>query len=103
MKMRCILIIFISLFSLPPVLAQSFSITGKIVSTATQQPVPQAEVLLTNTGALYIADAKGNYTIPNLAAGTYTLTAYSVGWGSATQQVTMSKGNAVQDFSLKPL
>ncbi|WP_158453789.1 TonB-dependent receptor [Pontibacter korlensis] len=84
-------------------LAQTFSVTGKITSASAQQPVPRAEVLLTNTGSLYKADAKGNYTIPNLAPGTYTLTAYSVGWGAATEQVTISNSNVFLSFSLQPL
>jgi Fe(3+) dicitrate transport protein len=101
--MRVTLTIVLLFGSYMAALAQSFSITGKVTSTATQQPVPQAKVLLTNTGSLIKADAQGNYTISNLAAGTYTLTAYSVGWGSATQQVTITNSNVVEDFALKPL
>lgn len=59
--------------------------------------------MLTNTGTLLQADAKGNYTIANLANGTYTLTAYSVGLGSTTQQVIVSNGNVTLNFELKPL
>ncbi|WP_276499586.1 TonB-dependent receptor [Pontibacter litorisediminis] len=101
--MRVTLTIALVLCSSLAALAQTFSISGKITSTATQQPVPQAEVLLTNTGSLFKADAKGNYTIADLAPGVYTLTAYSVGWGSATQQVTISNSNVILDFSLKQL
>ncbi|MCX2742067.1 TonB-dependent receptor [Pontibacter anaerobius] len=101
--MRVTLTIVLVFCSSLAALAQTFSISGKVTSTATQQPVPQAEVLLTNTGSLFKADARGNYTISNLNPGVYTLTAYSVGWGSATQQVTISNDNVILDFSLKQL
>ncbi|TPE40262.1 TonB-dependent receptor [Pontibacter mangrovi] len=101
--MRVTLTIALVLCSSLAALAQTFSIAGKITSTATQQPVPQAEVLLTNTGSLFKADSKGNFTIADLAPGVYTLTAYSVGWGSATQQVTISNSDVILDFSLKQL
>ncbi|MCC9168812.1 TonB-dependent receptor [Pontibacter harenae] len=101
--MRVTLTVALVLCSCMATLAQTFSITGKITSASAQQPVPQAEVLLTNIGSLYKADAKGNYTIPGLAPGTYTLTAYSVGWGSATEQVTIGNSNVELPFSLKPL
>ncbi|WP_161889295.1 TonB-dependent receptor [Pontibacter russatus] len=101
--MRITLTIALVLCSCLAARAQTFSITGKVTSTATQQAVPQAEVLLTNTGALFKADARGNYSITNLVPGLYTLTAYSVGWGSATQQVTISNSNVSLDFSLNPL
>ncbi|WP_439881055.1 TonB-dependent receptor domain-containing protein [Pontibacter sp. MBLB2868] len=100
---RCILTIILSFCSLHIVLAQTFSISGKITNATSGQPVPQAEVLLVNSGSLHQADVKGLYQISNLTPGTYTLTAYSVGLGSATQQVTISNANVVLDFSLKPL
>ncbi|RDV17253.1 TonB-dependent receptor [Pontibacter diazotrophicus] len=101
--MRITLTIALVLCSCLAALAQTYSVTGKVTSTASQQAVPQAEVLLANTGTLFKADAKGNYTIPNLAPGTYTLTAYGEGWGAATQQVIISNSNISLHFSLKPL
>ncbi|WP_299761080.1 TonB-dependent receptor [uncultured Pontibacter sp.] len=101
--MRVTLTIALVLCSSLAALAQTFSITGKVNSAATKQPVPQAEVLLNNSGSLYKADAKGNYTVTGLAPGTYVLTAYSIGWASATQQVNISNGNVILDFSLKQL
>ncbi|WP_230679840.1 TonB-dependent receptor [Pontibacter sp. 172403-2] len=84
-------------------LAQNFSITGKITKANTGQPLPQAEVLLTGDGAIAKADAKGIYQFTGLPAGTYTLTAYSAGLGSVTQQVIIGNSNETLDFILKPL
>ncbi|RIJ37805.1 TonB-dependent receptor [Pontibacter oryzae] len=100
--MRVTFIIALILCSLSAV-AQTFSVSGNITSAGSQKPVTQAEVLLTNTGMLVKADSKGAYTIDGLVPGTYTLTAYSVGWGSATQQVSIRNGNAILHFELKPL
>ena len=100
---RCTLTLVLFLCSLHPVLAQTFSISGNITNAATGQPVPQAEVLVVNTAGLYHADAKGNFRIGNLAPGTYTLTAYSVGLGSSTQPVTITDSDVVVNFQLKAL
>jgi Fe(3+) dicitrate transport protein len=102
---RCTLTLIIFLCSLHTVLAQTFSISGKVTNTNTGQAASQAEVLLVNTGSLHKADAKGNYSITNLSPGTYTITAYSAsqGLGSLTQQVTINTANATLNFQLKPL
>lgn len=84
-------------------LAQPFSVSGKITKAGTGQPLPQAEVLLTDKGIIAKADAKGTYQLTNLANGTYTLTAYSEGLASMTRQVTISNGNETLDFVLQPL
>ncbi|GHA63329.1 TonB-dependent receptor [Pontibacter akesuensis] len=101
--MRYTLTTVLFLCSCLAALAQSYSVSGTITNAANGQPVPQAEVLLTNTGNLFQADASGKYSISNLAAGTYTLTAYSVGLGSATQQVIITNSPVILNFILKPL
>ncbi len=101
--MRYTLTLLAILCTLQLAWAQTFTISGKITAAGTQQPVPEAEVLLTNNGSLTKADAKGTFILTNLAPGTYMLTAYSIGWGSATQQVTITNGNATVNFELKPM
>ncbi|GAB3194287.1 Fe(3+) dicitrate transport protein [Pontibacter aydingkolensis] len=100
---RCTLTLILLLCSLQLALAQTFSISGKITNAASGQSVPQAELLLVNTGNLHLADAKGNYQISNLTPGTYTLTAYSVGLGASTLPVTISNSNVILNLELKPL
>ncbi|MFD2245914.1 TonB-dependent receptor [Pontibacter ruber] len=101
--MRLLLTFILVIGSLQLTLAQTYSISGTISNANSKQPVPLAEVLLTNNGSITKADARGNYTISGLASGTYTLTAYSLGLGSATQQVTISNANVTLHFDLKPL
>ncbi|MHC2993234.1 hypothetical protein OB13_17215 [Pontibacter sp. HJ8] len=101
--MRATLSLFFLLCSLQFSLAQTFSISGTILNATTKQAAPEAEVLLIGKGNIVKADGKGNYMIGDLQAGTYTLTAYSIGLGGQTQQVTISDASVTVHFSLKPL
>jgi Fe(3+) dicitrate transport protein len=101
--MRFTLTIFFLLGSLQLTLAQTYHIAGTILNAGTRAAAPEAEVLLVNNGSITKADAKGNFQIKNLPAGTYTLTAYSIGLGSQTQQVTIGSANTTLQFELKPL
>ncbi|WP_347157414.1 TonB-dependent receptor domain-containing protein [Pontibacter chitinilyticus] len=101
--MRVALTSFLVLCSCLTALAQSFSISGNVTSAGNGQPLAQAEVLLTNTGTIAKTNSQGAYQLNNLAAGTYTLTAYSPGLGSQTQQVMIGSSDVVLNFILKPL
>lgn len=101
--MRFTLTIALLLGSLATALAQTFTVSGSITNAGNNQPVPQAEALLTNTGMLVQANGKGEYRIANLSPGTYTLTAYSVGLGSETHQVIITNTDITLNFALKPL
>ncbi|WP_245652231.1 TonB-dependent receptor domain-containing protein [Rufibacter tibetensis] len=84
-------------------MAQTYSISGTITNMAGQQPAPKAEVLLAEKGQMVKADGQGHYLFQDLPAGTYTLTAFSYGLGSLTQQVTITNANVTLHFGLKPL
>lgn len=101
--MRTLLSILFLLGSLQLTQAQTYTISGTILNAGTRGAAPEAEVLLVNDGSITKADARGNFQIKNLPAGTYTLTAYSIGLGSQTQQVTISDANSTVQFELKPL
>ena len=101
--MRFTLSILFLLGSLQLTLAQSYTISGTVTNAGTREAAPEAEVLLVNNGSITKADVKGNFIIKNLPTGTYTLTAYSIGLGSQTQQVTISDANVTVRFELKPL
>ncbi|GGG22168.1 TonB-dependent receptor [Pontibacter amylolyticus] len=101
--MRTLLSILFLLGSLQHTLAQTYTISGTILNASTRAAAPEAEVLLVNNGSITKADARGNFQIKDLPAGTYTLTAYSIGLGSQTQQVTISDDDVTLRFELKPL
>ncbi|MBD1396724.1 TonB-dependent receptor [Pontibacter sp. JH31] len=101
--MRIKLSILFLLGSLQLTFAQTFTISGSVTNAGTKEAAPAAEVLLVNNGSITKADAKGIFFIKNLSPGTYTLTAYSIGLGSQTQQVTVSDAHVSVRFELKPL
>ncbi|MHA6246802.1 TonB-dependent receptor domain-containing protein [Pontibacter sp. CAU 1760] len=100
--MRFILLVFLSFLGLHPVLAQTFSVSGNITNASSGKPVVHAEVILLSTSAITKANAQGEYRFSNLAAGTYSFTAYAEGLGSVTQQVTIQSNDATLHFELKP-
>ncbi|AKQ47526.1 hypothetical protein TH63_06265 [Rufibacter radiotolerans] len=101
--MRLLLTFLFLIGSLQLTLAQTYSITGSITNTATNQAPAEAEVLLVNNGTFAKADRKGNYQIKNLKAGTYTLTAFSLGLTTQTQEITITNADVTLEFALKPL
>lgn len=101
MRLTLTLLLFIG--SLHLTLAQTYSISGTVTNSSTNQVAQEAEVLLVDNGSLFKADRKGNFQISGLKPGTYTLTAYSPGLTTATQQVVLSNQNATLNFNLKPL
>lgn len=74
--------------------------TGQAISGATIKAMQNSNVLDTAT-----TDASGNYTIPELPPGTYTLEASAPGFLRSTQEnVQVIAGqNTVVNFSLSPL
>src|SRR5689334_5975933 len=60
-----------------PALAQSSTIIGTVIDARSRQPVPDAVVTATTPAfqgeQTVVTDAQGNYRIPQLPAGVYTL------------------------------
>ncbi len=86
-----------------PVLAQTtFSIRGRVVDKVSGETLPGATVQVTgegqNTGTG--ADSDGNYKIPNLRPGTYTVQATFVGYKPLTQVVKITTQSIVATFPL---
>lgn len=100
---RYILFFLVTFSCVPELQAQTYAIQGRVTYSETQRPVAQADVLLVDTGQLTKTDKTGNYQFDAIAPGTYTVTAFSFGLGSLTQQVTVTGSNAELNFSLKPL
>jgi outer membrane receptor protein involved in Fe transport len=77
--------------------------TGRIAGRVTEggkDPIPYANVILLGTKQGAMTDEKGNFVIPGVPAGTYTLQAQEVGHGKLTQQVTVNVGQtATVNFS----
>lgn len=94
---------------LSPVLHAQYE-NGSLVGTirdATGAPIPNAEISIVNTATGVTnsakSDGEGNYNVPQLRVGTYTVTATAPGFSSAVaQNIGVSVGNRQRiDLSLK--
>jgi len=81
---------------------QTGTIRGTIMDAKTKEPLIGASVLVEGTTNGAAADLDGNYVIPNVAAGTYTLVASYVAYEtvSKTGVIVESSKEIVVDFLL---
>lgn len=70
-------ILALGLLHASPARAQSSTIIGTVVSAATKQPIPDVVVTATSPNLqgeqTVVTDSQGNYRIPQLPPGVYTL------------------------------
>lgn len=83
--------------ALTPVAAQqpSGTITGQVIDSATRQPLVGVNVVLEGTGLGAITGEDGTFTIVGVPAGTHTLRARRIGYGSVPVVVNVSDGATV--------
>ncbi|WP_044170823.1 SusC/RagA family TonB-linked outer membrane protein [Flectobacillus major] len=83
-------------------LAQNYTIKGKIVSQAGNEPLAGTSVLVKGTTLGTVADAKGEYTLRvNLKEGNYELVFRSIGYKNLSKAITLgSSTNLNLDISL---
>ena len=86
------------------ILAQNGTIKGSIVDSKTKEPLIGASVVIEGTTKGAAADLDGNYVIPNVSEGTYTLVVYYVSYETLTKKgvsVVRNKETIV-DFLMNP-
>ena len=70
------------------------SISGKIIDKLTQQPLPNANVILEGTDKGTVADSNGIFRIMNIGLKTYNITFTSISYKSVTlYNITINAGN----------
>jgi len=69
------------------------AVRGRVTDQATQQPLSGVTITVANRSALSQSD--GRYLVTAVAAGSYTLRARMIGYGAATQEVTVAGGDTV--------
>src|SRR6185312_8299591 len=88
----------------PPTLAGqggTASVTGRVVDSATAQPVSGARVSIVGTVTGTLTDRDGRYLLSGLPAGQHTLRVQRIGLALAEATVTLADGGTVtQDFVL---
>src|SRR2546425_10320436 len=83
--------------SLTPVGAQqpTGTITGQVIESATRQPLVGVNVVVEGTGLGAITREDGTFSIVGVPAGTHTLRARRIGYGSVPVVVNVSEGATV--------
>jgi len=80
------------------------AIAGKVTDAETDAAIGGAMVAVEGTSLSATTDANGDYTIADVAEGTYTVTASAEGYENASQEVTVSAGAmSIADFALTPV
>ena len=95
----CLYALVAALFVVPQVGAQQ--ITGTVRDQRTGQPMAAVQVFIQGSGIGALTQQNGRYLLLNVSIGTHQVTAQRIGFGTATEQVTVAVGQTVaQDFGL---
>jgi len=88
-----------------PTSSNSASINGVVKNANTQQAIAGVKVTVSPSNVTATTDNSGNYTISNVAEGTYTVTIYDAGYQKqTTANVSVKSNNATTvNGSIKPI
>ncbi len=97
-------LLFFSVCALPSGAAQrTGTLTGEVRDAETDEPLPGANVVLTETSLGASTNADGSYTIEGIPEGTYTVRVSFVGYETMTVNVSITSGTtARQNVALAP-
>ncbi len=90
----------LTLFLLPLTLFAQHSVSGTVTDAGTGEGLPGANVVVDGTSMGAAADAEGAFTISNVPAGTYTVTASVIGYANVSKSVNVS-GDVTVNFALE--
>jgi TonB-dependent starch-binding outer membrane protein SusC len=92
---KLLFVLALALLGSQVVLAQTGTITGQVLDSATGEPVTGANVYLTELARGAASDVDGNFRISNVPAGTYNMTASYIGYRTYRQTVTVTAGQVL--------
>lgn len=99
----CALVAATAAFGAGAAAAQQGTVTGRVTSAGTGQPVPGAQVRIAGSNLLANTGADGSYTLRGVTPGAVTVRVLTIGYGESSRQVTVAAGQAVTaDFALQP-
>jgi hypothetical protein len=83
--------------------ATTGTIVGRTLDSTSQQPLSNVTVSVQGTQRGALTRNDGGFTLGGVPAGTYTVRANRIGYGSQSQQVTVTAGGtATVTFNLRP-
>ena len=88
------------LILLPVFVMAQHTVSGTVTDAATGDALPGANVVVVGTNMGAAASADGSYSISNVPAGSYTITASVIGYADDSRSVNVS-GDATVNFSLE--
>ncbi len=78
------------------------TISGTVTDAESGETLPGVNIFIVELQRGAATDADGNYTIPNVSAGTYTVRATFVGYQEYNATITVGNQNMDYDISLQP-
>lgn len=95
---RILLVVF--LFSSQLILAQTYTVSGKISDVKTKEPISYAQVFLANTSKGTMSDSNGRFSIKNVSPGQYTINVNIFGYVSGSKIINV-EGDLFVNFLLE--
>ena len=91
-----------TLFAMPAVVRAQGTITGRVATAETNEPLSDARVMVVNTSLIVPTGADGRYTIRNAPTGNLEVRVLRVGYQEQKKAVAVSAGASVTvDFQMK--
>ena len=86
------LLLLLPFLSVPPTMAQSGRITGKVFDGSERIPLPNAIVLLVEGGQRRVTSAEGTFAFDSLTPGVYSLAIRHIAYGTIERRVIVRAG-----------
>ena len=90
----------LTMILLPVFVMAQHTVSGTVTDVATGDALPGANVVVTGTNMGAAATADGSFSISNVPAGSYTITASVIGYADESNSVNVS-GDVTVNFSLE--
>lgn len=95
---KCKLILVVTLQLFVGVLTFAQQVNGKILSAATNEPVPFAKVSFQDLGIVVLTNEQGYWSVTDLNAATYTVNVSAVGYETWVNEIDLTTADTIQIY-----